>query len=74
MKIDVFNNILPKKYLEKIVNVGPGGKNKDLEKPNSNIPFLKEGGWQRGSDPLESVNKPRLILTRSFALPSNFEG
>lgn len=40
MKIDVFNHILPKRYFEKIVNVGPGGKNKDMEKRNSNIPFL----------------------------------
>src|SRR5512143_267852 len=40
MKIDVFNHILPKKYLEKIVRAGPGGKNKDLEKRNTHIPFL----------------------------------
>jgi predicted TIM-barrel fold metal-dependent hydrolase len=40
MKIDVFNHILPKKYFEKIVNIGPGGKNKGLEKRISHIPFL----------------------------------
>lgn len=40
MKIDVFNHILPKRYFDKIVNIGPEGENKDLEKRISHIPFL----------------------------------
>jgi uncharacterized protein len=40
VKIDVFNHILPKKYFDRILDIGPAGKSRDMEKRNSKLPFL----------------------------------